>query len=53
MSPVFASINNNIFATGVFASEFQHEKIVPVFKKVERHDLANYRPITILPCFTK
>lgn len=53
MSAVLASIINKIFTAGVFPSNLKRGKIVPVFKKGNRNFLANYRPITILPFFSK
>lgn len=53
ISHVLAHIINTIFKSGVFPSELKRGKIVPVFKKGDRNVLSNYRPITILPFFSK
>lgn len=53
LSGVLASLVNKIFKSGVFPTKLKQGKIVPVFKKGERYLLSNYRPITILPFFSK
>ena len=34
-------------------NKFKLAKVVPVFKKGARHDVNNYRPISLLPVFSK
>lgn len=53
LSYVLATLINNIFSTGIFPSLLKQGKVVPVFKKGDRNALGNYRPITILPFFSK
>lgn len=44
---------NNSLLEGVFPSMLKTSKVVPVFKKGEKHSINNYRPISILPSFSK
>ena len=53
ISPVLAIIINKMFAAGVFPNCLKIGKIIPVFKKGDRHSVDNYRPICILPFFSK
>lgn len=53
ISDIFSFIVNLIFRTGVFPRELKRGKIIPVFKKGDRSLLPNYRPICILPFFSK
>ena len=41
------------FTKGVFPETCTIAKIVPIFKKGERENPSNYRPISILTCFSK
>ena len=41
------------FTTGIFPSAWKTAKVIPVFKKGSRHEPANYRPISLLPCVSK
>ena len=38
---------------GVFPDSMKHAEIVPVFKKGEKMEKSNYRPVSILSCLSK
>ena len=44
---------NNSFLTGFFPDELKISKVTPVFKKGDKNEAGNYRPISILPAFSK
>lgn len=44
---------NNILCHGVFPRKLKMAKIIPVHKKGKRDSPSNYRPIAILPVFSK
>jgi hypothetical protein len=56
-SPYFNSplchICNKIFSSGMFAERLKYAVIKPVFKSGGRSDVSNYRPISLLPAFSK
>ena len=39
--------------TGIFPQKIKCAKVIPIFKKGSPHLLSNYRPISILPAFSK
>ena len=39
--------------TGVYPEKFKISKITPIYKKNERTNIANYRPISLLPTLSK
>ena len=39
--------------TGVFPDELKIARVSPLFKKGDDSELGNYRPISVLPCFSK
>ena len=49
----FCHLLNLSFETGFIPNEFKIAKVVPVFKSGERDDFNNYRPISLLSCFSK
>lgn len=51
--PVITHIYNLILLTGEFPKAMQAARVAPVFKTGERHVINNYRPISILPIFSK
>ena len=46
-------ICNLSFWSGKVPKNFKVGKLIPVFKKGDPHVFSNYRPITLLPCFSK
>ena len=48
-----AHIINQSFLTGVVPGQMKLAKVIPVFKSGDKHTFNNYRPISILPAFSK
>ena len=46
-------IINQMIETGVYPEKFKISKITPIYKKNERTNIANYRPISLLPTLSK
>ena len=46
-------IINQIINTGVFPNKLKNAKITHIFKKDDRTQFTNYRPISLLPIFCK
>ena len=44
---------NKSFLTGLFPDRLKIAKVCPVFKNGDKHLFSNYRPISILPSFSK
>ena len=40
-------------AKGIFPDQLKLSKVTPIFKTGEKFKLTNYRPISVLPCFSK
>ena len=51
--PVLCEIINLSFTSGVFPTCFKHATVVPIFKKGDRCNITNYRPIAILIFLSK
>ena len=49
----FTYICNMSFTTGVFPDKMKIAKVVPLYKSGDRHLCNNYRPISLLPQFSK
>ena len=52
VEPLCYIFNRSIYS-GIVPEELKLAKIVPIHKKGDTHDMLNYRPIAILPVFTK
>lgn len=53
IAPVLTCVYNLCLSTGVFPQKMQIAKVLALFKKGDRSDISNYRPISILPLFSK
>ena len=49
----FKYIFNLSLKKGIFPDRVKIAKVTPVFKGGDSVDLSNYRPISVLPCFSK
>lgn len=52
VSPLTALVNDS-FQSGIFPNALKKAKVVPILKKDDPHLINNYRPISILPVFSK
>ena len=52
LSPITLILNQSL-STGIFPDRLKIAKIIPLFKKEDPHKLDNYRPISLLPAFSK
>src|ERR1043165_10297120 len=48
-----AQIINSSFSTGIIPAEIKIAKVIPLYKSGERNKISNFRPISILPYFSK
>lgn len=53
IAPVLTHIFNTAISTGVFPTSMQVAKVKVIYKHGERDNLGNYRPVSILPIFSK
>ena len=44
---------SNSFAQGIFPEEIKIARITPIHKGGGKENVVNYRPISVLPCFSK
>ena len=42
-----------MFSTGIFPEKLKYALIKPIFKNGDRNNVSNYRPISLLPAFSK
>lgn len=53
IAPILAHIFNVCLTKSVFPVNMQVAKVTVLYKKGDRNDLGNYRPVSILPVFSK
>ena len=53
IAPIFSVLYNACFKFGTFPSNLKIAKIIPVIKFGDTSQVTNYRPISILLCFSK
>ena len=53
ISTPLATIINKSFTTGSFPDKVKESKVIPIFKAGDHSENSNYRPISILPAFSK
>ena len=53
IAPFLSILFNKCITDGVFPKCFKVAKVIPLFKSGDKHDLSNYRPISLLPCISK
>ena len=46
-------IFNLSFTSGIFPDDMKIVRVIPLFKAGDRAIFSNYRPVSILPCFSK
>src|SRR5688572_29533313 len=52
IQPIMEIINCS-FKPGIFSQALKIAKVVPIFKKGSREEVSNYRPVSVLPFFSK
>ena len=53
ISNILSSLFNKIIISGIYPNSLKISKVIPIHKKDSIHDASNYRPISIVPCFSK
>ena len=52
LSPL-THIFNKILSSGIFPDRLKYSEVQPLFKKGKKTEISNYRPISLLPSFSK
>jgi hypothetical protein len=53
ITPVIAKLINKSMDQGIFPESLKKAEVVPVYKKADKLEKGNYRPVSILPAFSK
>ena len=53
LSPILASIVNMSLTQGKFPNSLKIARVTPIYKGGDKTDTGNYRPISVLPLFSK
>ena len=53
LSDILRHIFDLSLQTGIFLDPLKIAKVTPVFKTGDLREISNYRPISVLPCFSK
>lgn len=53
LTPIITHIFNISISSGIFPKKMQIAKVIVIFKGGDKNDHSNYRPISILPVFSK
>ena len=53
IAPALTECYNQNIKNSTFPNELKNADISPVYKKKDRHDKSNYRPVSILPLSSK
>ena len=53
IAPALPECYNQSIKNATFPNELKNADISPVYKKKDRHDKSNYRPVSILPLLSK
>ena len=48
-----SAIFNLSLTTGIFPDQLKVAKVIPIYKKDDNEIFSNYRPVSVLPCFSK
>ena len=52
ISQPLATILNLSISSGIYPDDLKKAKVTPIFKKGEKQDINNYRPVSVLPVIT-